>query len=245
MTLEFSNGLKRKKSRAGNEKCNNNSSRSLRLRLFVWARLRRNQSDDINSNNNNDVPLGKQHTGKEAGKARKAGGREINCQLKIDQRKWENCAKCKGKVRRWRWCSSSSRRRRGRWRKRNIDRPKRTFWALSTLRQVEKDAKCNKASLYIYIYYGIFPLYFVGALNIRRLRGNAFTEKIQKCKRRDRRESARENRLGKATMFHLHSRHSRHSTDSRETVYLQTLQWLFSGFVFALLSFTLSHKFVF
>lgn len=126
------------KARPGNEKFNNNNSSS--LRLFVWARLRRNQSDDINNNNknNNDVPLGKQHTGKQAGK--ESGEREINCQLKIDQRKWENCAKCKGKVRRWRWCSSrssSSSRRRRRWRKRNRDRPKRTFWALSTLRQVE------------------------------------------------------------------------------------------------------------
>lgn len=132
MTLEFS------KARPGNEKFNNNNSSS--LRLFVWARLRRNQSDDINNNNknNNDVPLGKQHTGKQAGK--ESGEREINCQLKIDQRKWENCAKCKGKVRRWRWCSSrssSSRSSRRRWRKRNRDRPKRTFWALSTLRQVE------------------------------------------------------------------------------------------------------------
>lgn len=58
--------------------------------------------------------------------------------------------------------------------------------------------------LCIYVWYGIFPLYFVGALNIRRLRGNAFTEKIQKAERdRDREKSARENRLGKASRFHL------------------------------------------
>lgn len=58
--------------------------------------------------------------------------------------------------------------------------------------------------LCIYVWYGIFPLYFVGALNIRRLRGNAFTEKIQKAERdRDRGKSARENRLGKASRFHL------------------------------------------
>lgn len=58
--------------------------------------------------------------------------------------------------------------------------------------------------LCINVWYGIFPLYFVGALNIRRLRGNAFTEKIQKAERdRDRGKSARENRLGKASRFHL------------------------------------------
>lgn len=59
--------------------------------------------------------------------------------------------------------------------------------------------------LCIYVWYGIFPLYFVGALNIRRLRGNAFTKKIQKKaeRDRDRGKSARENRLGKASRFHL------------------------------------------
>lgn len=90
----FPTGSNEKKARAGNEKCNNNNIRS--LRLFVWARLRRNQSDDINSNNNNDVPLGKQHAGKQAGKAMKAGGKRDKLSVKDRPKKMGKLCKVQG-----------------------------------------------------------------------------------------------------------------------------------------------------